>query len=317
MIKEKYKVKSIKKELCKEWLLYKHYAKRIPSISYSFGLYCKEIDFENLVGVMTFGMPPSSTLAESICGKNYKDIVLELNRLVVNDNLEKNALSYFVSSSIKKLPKPKIIVSFSDNNMYHNGYIYQATNFIYTGQTANESMYIDKEGKEFHFRNLGHYQKNNRLNVSLIKRRLNEDKIDKIEIANYLRKHKGDWTAKKLDKIFGYKDTAAHWFRTDNGFSFASIDDWKRLKKLLSLDNSLDDVMLSYEWVADVREIIKKLELKKIDILPKNRYIFISANKKEKTKIISYLKYKELEYPKGENKRYNADYKPTIQTELF
>ena len=42
MIKEVYKVKSIKKELCKEWLLYKHYAKRIPSIIYSFGLYEKK-----------------------------------------------------------------------------------------------------------------------------------------------------------------------------------------------------------------------------------------------------------------------------------
>ena len=47
-IKEKYKVKSIAKHLCKEWLLHKHYAKRIPSISFAFGLFNKE-----LVGVMT------------------------------------------------------------------------------------------------------------------------------------------------------------------------------------------------------------------------------------------------------------------------
>ena len=38
-IKEKYTVKSIAKHLCKEWLLHKHYAKRIPSISYAFGLF--------------------------------------------------------------------------------------------------------------------------------------------------------------------------------------------------------------------------------------------------------------------------------------
>ena len=321
-------VRPISFEETKPFILEIHYAKRMPSLTFKFGLFKKDgvglkttqLDLfseESLVGMVSYGSPPSPSLCKGVCGSEFKDQVLELNRLVVNDNLDKNALSYFVSSSIKKLPKPKIIVSFSDNNMFHNGYIYQATNFIYTGQTANDSMYIDKEEKEFHFRNLGHYQKNNRLNVSLIKRRLNEDKIDKIEIANYLRKHKGVWTAKKLDKVFGYKDTAAHWFRTDNGFSFASIDDWKRLKELLSLDNSLDDVMLSYEWVADVREIIKKLELKKIDILPKNRYIFISANKKEKNKIIASLKYKGIEYPKGNNKRYNTDFKPTIQTELF
>lgn len=312
-LKEVYTVEPIKKELSKEWLLYKHYAKRTPSISFCFGLFKDNI----LVGVITFGMPPSSTLASSICGEKYKSIVLELNRLVVNDGLDKNALSYFVSNSINQLPKPKIIVSFSDNNMNHNGYIYQATNFIYTGKTSNDSMYIDKDGKEFHFRNLGHYQKNNRLNVSLVKRRLNEDDIDKIEIANYLRNYKGEWTAKKLDKIFGYKDTAAHWFRTDRGFSFVKVDDWVKLKDLLNLDDTFDDVMLKFEWVADVKEIIKKLELKKIEILPKNRYVFISANKKDKKEILSNMKLTPLPYPKGINKRYDASYKPLIQNKLF
>jgi len=312
-IKNNYCVLSIKKDLCKEWLLYKHYAKRIPSICYSFGLFKKNV----LVGVLTFGMPPSSTLSASICGEKYKGIVLELNRLIVNDHLDKNALSYFVSQSISMLPQPKIIVSFSDNNMNHNGYIYQATNFIYTGKSSNDSMYIDKDGKEFHFRNLGHYQKNNKLNVSLIKRRLNEDKIDKIKIANYLRNNKGEWTAKKLDEIFGYKDTAAHWFRTDNGFSFVKVDDWIKLKDLLNLNNTFDDVMLKFEWVADVKEIIKKLELKKIEILPKNRYVFISANKKDKRKILYHMKIKSLPYPKETNKRYNTDFKPTIQTQIF
>ena len=55
--------------------------------------------------------------------------------------------------------------------MNHSGYIYQATNFIYTGQSSNVFQLIDKEGKEFHFRNIGHYQKNNKLKVSLVKRR--------------------------------------------------------------------------------------------------------------------------------------------------
>lgn len=311
-IKSKYKVESIKKELCYDWLLNKHYAKRLPNIIYSFGLFKKNI----LVGVLTFGMPPSSTLASSICGEEYKNIVIELNRLVVNDNLDKNSLSYFVSNSINKLPKPKIIVSFSDTNMSHNGYIYQATNFIFTGKTSNDSMYIDKEGKEFHFRNLGHYQKNNKLNVSLIKRRLNEDKINKIEIANYLRNNKGDWTAKKLDKIFGYKDTAAHWFRKDSGFSFVNVDDWIKLKEILKLDNKHDNIMLDFEWVADVKEIIKKLELKKIEILPKNRYVYISANKNDKKNILNNLKYKSLKYLKENNKRYDASYKPTIQLSI-
>ena len=52
---EKFNVQSINKDQTKEWLLYKHYAKRIPVIIYSFGLY-KE---KELVGVCTYGNPIS------------------------------------------------------------------------------------------------------------------------------------------------------------------------------------------------------------------------------------------------------------------
>lgn len=313
-IKDKYCVKSIDTVQCKEWLLYKHYAKRLPSISYSFGLY----DTMNILhGVLTFGMPPSSNLAESICGEDFKKIVLELNRLVVNDGLEKNVLSYFVSKCLIMIPKPNIIVSFSDANMSHNGYIYQACNFLYTGESSNTTKLIDKNGKEFHFRNIGHYQKNNRLNVKLVKRRLNEENINKIEVAEYLRKFKGNFKAKDLDKIFGYKDTCSHWFRTDAGFSFPNNDDWIKLKEILKFDNTLDDKMLPFEMIADSNEIIKKLELKKIDILPKHRYIFINANQRDKKQIISKFKLEIKPYPKGENLRYDASYKPNVQIDLF
>ena len=76
-IKDKYQVESIDSKQTYDWLLNKHYAKRIPSISYAFGLYIDGV----LNGVITFGMPPSSNLAESICGEGFKENVLELNRL--------------------------------------------------------------------------------------------------------------------------------------------------------------------------------------------------------------------------------------------
>ena len=309
----KKKVESINSFECKAWLLHKHYAKRMCSISYAFGLYVNGV----LNGICTFGMPPSSTLAESICGETFKSNVLELNRLVVNDNLPKNTLSFFVSNSIKKLPNNKIIVSFADANMNHNGYIYQATNFLYTGVSSNTTKLIDKFGDEFHFRNIGHYQKNNKINAKLIKRRINEDKINRIEIATYLRKHKGDWTAKRLDLIFGYKDTVAHWFRTDAGFSFPNIDDWNKLKELLKFDETFDDVMNNFQWIPCANDIMQKLELKKIDILPKHRYVYFKGSKTFKQKCKNNIKLNILKYPKGENKRYDASYKVKTQGILF
>jgi len=152
MITEKYKVKSIDRFLTDEWLLKKHYAKRRCSISYSFGLF----DINNiLIGVCTFGSPASRSLCVGVCGVVNSHKVLELNRLCVNDGLEKNVLSFFVSSCLKLLPNDLIIVSYADTLHGHKGYIYQATNFIYTGATK-ERTDIDTGDKK-HSR---HYKKN-------------------------------------------------------------------------------------------------------------------------------------------------------------
>ena len=127
------RVAQIKNEEVAPWLLEKHYAKRIPQIMFAFGLY--EIG-GNLVGVITYGIPASPALCMGICGKEYSDKVLELNRICLMDNT-KNQASFLVANSIKLLPKPTIVVSYADMAQGHVGYIYQATNFIYTGLSAN------------------------------------------------------------------------------------------------------------------------------------------------------------------------------------
>jgi hypothetical protein len=113
-----------------DWLLNVHYAKRIPQIMKAFGLY----DGDALIGVVTYGIPASPSLCMGICGKEYSDKVLELNRLCLMNN-DKNQASMLVSGSIKLLPKPTIVVSYADNAQGHVGYVYQATNFLYTGLT--------------------------------------------------------------------------------------------------------------------------------------------------------------------------------------
>lgn len=307
-----YKVRQIMSIECRDWFLNKHYAKRIPSITIAFGLY-KDYMLE---GVCAFGMPPSPTLCESVAGKKYKDQVIELNRLCINEGLPKNCLSYFVSKAIKLIENFDIIISFSDINMYHHGYIYQACNFLYTGTTTNTKQLIDEEGKEFHFRNLGHIQdKLKGQNIKHRKKRINENKLDRIVIANYLRENKRSYTANQLDRIFGYKDTASHWFRLDKGFSFPTVNDWLKLKAILNFDNTLDDVMTAYELYPDRQEVIKLLRLKEVIIYPKHRYIFVKG--KNKNKILENLNHKIHSYPKGENKRYDSSYQPITQGVLF
>lgn len=118
-----------------QWLLKKHYAHRIPSISYAFGLY----DGCELIGVVTYGVPPSGNLKNGIAGDKYAGIVLELNRLVLSESAPKNSASCLVGRSLQRLPSPSIVVSYADTEQGHVGYVYQAANFIYTGLSAKRS----------------------------------------------------------------------------------------------------------------------------------------------------------------------------------
>lgn len=97
-----YTVSRIGFEDIKPWLLHKHYAHRIPSISYSFGLF---IDNE-LQAVCSFGHPVAHTLVKNVLGGEYQENIMELNRLCANEGLPRNTLSYFVSQCLKQLPPP-------------------------------------------------------------------------------------------------------------------------------------------------------------------------------------------------------------------
>lgn len=118
-----------------EFLLPKHYSGRKPQITKAFGW---KIDGQ-LVAVCTFGKPASPALCVGICGKEHSSSVYELNRLCRVEELEE-PLSQFVSACLRLLKDENwIVVSYSDTGMHHNGYIYQACNFIYTGQTKERT----------------------------------------------------------------------------------------------------------------------------------------------------------------------------------
>jgi len=131
----------ISSETAEPWLLKRHYAQRLCPVTYAFGAYENSI----LLGVVTFGVPFSPQLKTGICGEDWKNNVLELNRLCCESR--KNLASHLVGSALRCLPKPSVVVSFADTEQGHVGYIYQATNFIYTGLSAKRSNWKIK-GKE-------------------------------------------------------------------------------------------------------------------------------------------------------------------------
>jgi hypothetical protein len=137
------------------WLLKKHYAKRIPPISFAFGLYEGAI----LVGVCTYGVPSSATLRDGIAGADNSKFVLELNRLCIESS-NKNAASYLVGGSLRMLPKPSIVVSYADTAQNHIGYVYQACNFMYTGLSAKRTDWKIKGMEHLHSQTIVDLSKN-------------------------------------------------------------------------------------------------------------------------------------------------------------
>ena len=76
-------------------------------------------------------------------------------------------------------------MSFSDTGMHHNGYIYQACNFIYTGKTKERTDIYSGSGK--HSRHYTDADKNSGVRV------LRTSKHRYVYFATYLKKEKKLW----------------------------------------------------------------------------------------------------------------------------
>lgn len=74
--------------------------------------------------------------------------------------------------------------------------------------------------------------------------------VNQFDICDYLKywRNKSGWTTTKVDKHFGYKYTAGHWFRKDNGSgSIPKPEDWWELKKILGFDDKYDKQVTTLE----------------------------------------------------------------------
>ena len=121
-----------------------HYARRMPSVSYAFGLF----DEEKLIGVCTYGQPASPAPCRGIAGVENKKNVLELSRLVISPECtKKNCASYLIANSLRMLPNHTFVISYADwGGWHHVGYVYQATNWLYTGMTKPRTDIVSESG---------------------------------------------------------------------------------------------------------------------------------------------------------------------------
>ena len=142
------RVERIETREAKPFILGVHYARRMPSVSYAYGMY----EGERLIGIVTYGQPASPFLCIGVAGKENRQRVLELNRLCfLPGEGKKNYASTLVGRSLKLLPTGSIVVSYADvGGWSHVGYVYQATNFLFTGKTKRRTDIYSESGHARH-----------------------------------------------------------------------------------------------------------------------------------------------------------------------
>ena len=154
-MKDSYSVRRIQGKIGKEFIIKYHYSHGCHNGPMTWGLF----DNDELIGVCAFATPCSENVRASLFGKEYKDHVTELHRLVIIDDTPKNTESWFVSRAIKGLKKERphvwAILSFSDSTQGHKGTVYQACNFLYCGNTGTTTFYQDETGRLRHPRQNG------------------------------------------------------------------------------------------------------------------------------------------------------------------
>lgn len=80
-----------------------------------------------------------------------------------------------VGKSLSHLPKPSIVVSYADTNQGHVGYVYQATNFIYTGLSAKRTDWKIKGMEHLHGQTIADMSKGHENRAEFMREKFGDD----------------------------------------------------------------------------------------------------------------------------------------------
>lgn len=184
----KVSIRPISKDVAKSMIENYHYTHKASSTRYALGIYYQEEDsggfFEGvtevLIGVLTYGYPVGRLAAESVSDMVAQNEVLELTRLYIKDGYGSNIESYCLSLSFKWLRENdksvKVLISYADPQEGHSGLIYQATNWLYQGNSMqlvdSYHLRLESDGDWIHSRTV--YAMYGSSNVDVLKSKINK-----------------------------------------------------------------------------------------------------------------------------------------------
>lgn len=129
-----------------------HYAKRTPLKAIAFNVYNSNKEW---CGVIVYGYGANKSIAEIY--DKWQGQVLELVRVALNGKQESTSQALGISLRLLKkyCPMVDMVVSYADLDQEHTGIIYQATNWIYTGETTGgQRVGVIVNGKQVHNRSI-------------------------------------------------------------------------------------------------------------------------------------------------------------------
>lgn len=125
---------------CKAVIVKHHYTHSIPS--------GKSYYFRYRGAVVCFSIPANMNLGKFILKRPC--VCWELARLWAKDGHPRNLLTQAIAKAIsglrKVVPDLEVLVSFADPNVGHEGFVYRAASWIYSGQSEDSRGYIDANG---------------------------------------------------------------------------------------------------------------------------------------------------------------------------
>lgn len=110
-----------------------------------------------LHGVVAYNLP-TRPVCESVFGAEHFDKVWHMGRLILSEHSPRNSESRLIGGSLAAIrhqhPNVWAVVTYAATDAGHIGYVYQATNALYTGHSSVEDYFVDSDGTIKNRRNL-------------------------------------------------------------------------------------------------------------------------------------------------------------------
>ena len=206
-------VREVTKSIAKKMVIKHHYSHLWTKCSVALGLFYKtgkehsffDEEEEKLIGVIVYGDPIGRHSGGSISELLDRTEVYELVRLYIHDGYGSNIESWFISQSFKWLKENtdiKALISYADPKEGHAGTIYQATNWLYQGNSIRPndlySFRLEADGPWIHGRTLANTYKTN--DVEKLKKKIGHTFWYRVEPL----KHRYVYLLKNKRKLIKY-----------------------------------------------------------------------------------------------------------------